>query len=307
MDPLSGISADEAWVRPTDAEDWFELAPSLKWRFASTMREVPHSYVVRHKTLDNERYRKAFGAIRTFGTPGNFYSRTNLYLRDPNTGDRWWLMSRHEHLSKILNQATDGKMYGDQVAPDTTANLFSPYDHIGAYYDDTWSGVTNSERTALWRTANELLGGINPKTLDLGAGTGGTLDSRIAGAKFTTAVDVSQAMLNDLVMKHPNIQKIIPASAEEYLSWETGAVYDLVTASYGSASYLSPEVIELLPSIAKYGVILSFYAQDYRPLYYRRGEFELETSEALQLALDYSKGAFEEHGNYLTVTIRGAA
>lgn len=305
---MSTLTAEDAWVVPQDLEDWFELAPTLRWRFASSMPTVPHSYVVRGKSLDEERYRKAFGAIRTFGTPGRFFDRTNLYLHDPDTNNRWWLMSRHEYLSKILNMATDGKMYGDQNAPDTTNALFTPYDHIAAYYDDVYCQVDRSEKIALWKTVEQLLGGINPRTLDLGAGTGWTLDAKVAGAPFTTALDPSQGMLNDLVMKHPRIGNVISATAEEYLSWETGAVYDLVIASFGSASYLSPEAVDLLPRIARGGVVLSFYAPEYQPLYYRRGEFGREPlNEALEVALDLSKGAFEDQGNYMTITIRGAA
>lgn len=306
--PNSMITADDAWVVPSDLEDWFELAPTLSWRFASSMPTVPHSYVVRHRSLDEARYRKAFGAIRTFGNPGKFHDRTNLYLHDPDTDCRWWLMSRHEYLSKILNMAEDGRMYGIQNAPDTVNALFTPYDHIAAYYDDVWTTVTKSEQIALWKTVNEFLGGINPRTLDLGAGTGGTLDARICGAPFTTAVDISQGMLNDLVMKHPKIHQVISASAEEYLSWETGAVYDLVIASFGSASYLSPEAIDLLPKISRGGVVLSFYNGEARPPYYRRGEFDRDAlNEGLQVALDYSKGRFEAQGNYMTITIRGEA
>ena len=36
-------SAEDAWVVPQDLEDWFALAPTLKWRFASSMPTVPHS------------------------------------------------------------------------------------------------------------------------------------------------------------------------------------------------------------------------------------------------------------------------
>lgn len=299
---------NEAWVRQTDLQDWFDLAPSLKWRFASSMTQFPHSYVVRNKSLDDERYRKAFGTVRTFGSPGKFYDRTSTYLTNPETNQRWWLMSRHDYDSIILNTATDGRMYGDQDAPDTTTGLFVPYDHIGAFYDDIYRQMERAERIGLWKTVNELLGGINPKTLDLGAGTGGTLDARVAGSPFTTAVDISQAMLNDLVEKHPRIGKVIPASAEEYLSWETGAIYDLVIASFGSASYLSPEVVDNLPGIARGGVVLSYYNKDFLPLYYRRGEFEQDDlNESLEVALDYSKGLFEEHGSYITITLRGEA
>lgn len=305
---MSVFTAEDAWVVPQDLEDWFEVAPTLNWRYARSMPTVPHSYVVRHKSLDEPRYRKAFGAIRTFGTPGKFFDRTNLYLHDPDTNNRWWLMSRHEYLSNILNQATDGKMYGDQDAQDTSNALFTPYDHIAAYYDDVWSSADKSEKIALWKTVTNLLGGINPRTLDLGAGTGGTLDAKVAGAPFTTAVDISQGMLNDLVMKHPRIGTVIPASAEEYLSWETGATYDLVIASFGAASYLSPEVIDLLPGIARGGVVLSFYDPEFQPLYYRRGEFDKgQLNEGLQVALDFSKGRFETQGNYMTITIRGEA
>jgi hypothetical protein len=293
-------------VRPTDLDDFLEQAQLLKWTFARTMASTPHSYIVRDKQLSSEDYRRAFGAVNTFGEPAKFYDRTSIYLQ--RDGLRWWNMTRHEYESIILNHATDGKDYGVQDAPSTRTQWgWSPYDAIGVYYDNVHDERTAAEQVALWKTCDAALNSGKPKTLDLGAGTGGTLDARISGASDTTVVDVSQGMLNMLVMKYPKIFAVIPASVEEFLSWEVGSHYDLSIASFGAASYLSPEVIDVLPSVTRRAVVLSFYRPEYRPEHHRWTNIELDDSETIAHALDLAAGKSEVQGNFLTITIQGAA
>lgn len=294
-------------VRPEDLDWWFSIAFDLKWRFAQSMASVPHSYIVREKSITNEDYRRAFGVVQTFGTPGKFWDRTNLYLHHEESGWRWWNMTNHEWHSIILNVAKDGTLYGPQDAPDTSNEYWAEYDAVGAFYDDVHSRITQAERAALWKTVNAKLLGRKPTCLDLGAGTGGTLDARIAGAPDTTVVDVSQAMLNMLVYKHPKVKSVVPASVEEFLSWQTGGTYDLAIASFGSASYLSPEAIDVLPMVARRAVVLSFYRPGYIPPAHRftqQGELD---NAGFEVALDLAKGQYEEQGNFLTMTIDGAA
>jgi len=293
-------------VKRTTLDEWLSRAFELKWIFARTMSDSPHSYVVRDKGLKNEEYRKAFGVINTFGQPGKFYDRTGIYLQEGER--RWWNMTGHEYESIILNHSTDGRDYGIQDAPATKTSWdWSPFDGIGCFFDDVHSEVTKSEQVALWKTCDAALNGRKPKTLDLGSGTGGTLDSRISGSRDTTVVDVSQGMLNSLVYKYPRISAVVPASAEEFLSWETGSDYDLVIASFGSASFLSPEAIDLLASRSKRAVVLSFYNPSYRPSYLELIDSEIEDSESISTALDLARGKSEQQGNYLTITFEGVA
>lgn len=293
------------WVRPEDLDWWLERAPTLKFRFASSMTSTPHSYVIRGKTLKDAEYRRAYGVINTFGQPGKFWERMNLYLK--NGTDHWWNMTGHEHFSMVLNYSWDGKDYGVQDAPSTRTAYWSDYDHIGCYFDDVHAETHQKEQVELWKLCDRLLQSGKPTCLDLGAGTGGTLDARIAGSTDTTAVDVSQGMLNALVFKYPRIKTVVPASVEEYLSWQTGTTHDLVIASFGAASHLSPEAIDLLPSIAKRAVVLSFYSSGYRPHYLHLMQREIDDDDARAVALDYARGQFETHGNYQVISLKGEA
>lgn len=303
--PFTGYEQDYL-VRPEDLDDWLMRAAELKWVFARSMASTPHSYVVRDKGLKNEEYRKAFGVISTFGQPGKFYERLGIYLSDGNK--RWWNMTRHEYESIILNHSVDGKDYGVQDAPSTQTQWFwHPFDGIGCYYDNVHSEVEDYEKVALWKTCDRVLEGRKPKTLDLGSGTGGTLDARITGSRETTVVDMSRGMLNALVHKYPKIFAVVPASAEEFLSWETGSNYDLVISSFGSASHLSPEAIDLLQSRSKRAVVLSFYNYGYRPSYLNLINVEIDDSDSIATALDLARGKSEVQGNYLTITLEGAA
>jgi hypothetical protein len=120
-------------------------------------------------------------------------------------------------------------------------------------------------------------------------------------------VDVSQAMLNMLVYKHPKVHSVVPASIEEFLSWQTGGTYDLVIASFGSASYLSTEAIDVLPQVAKRAVVLSFYKPGYVPPaheFTQQGELD---RDGFEVALDLAHGQCEEQGNFITMTIDGMA
>lgn len=255
---------------------WLSRSEELSWRYASTMESTPHSYVIRGKTLAVEEYLAAFAAIFTFGTPGMFHDRTQIYLSDPDSqagplekGRRWWLMSTHHWQSKSLNQGIDGKSYGRQTAPDTSrpGDLLGNrsdlplYDSIGAFYEDLYRIDTTSDNTLLWKLMVGETNFYQPTTLDVGAGTGGTLISKAVPAHAVTAIDPSQAMLNDLAVYHPSIKRVLNATAQEYLDDDDGVEYDLIVASHGTASYLTHEEVHgLIERLSSKGrAIFTFY------------------------------------------------
>jgi hypothetical protein len=80
-----------------------ELVAPLAWRFARTIAQWPHHYIVRGKTADEELYVRLFRAIRTHGQDQKFGPFKNRYL---HLGDGWkyWAMTDDETTSKILNR-----------------------------------------------------------------------------------------------------------------------------------------------------------------------------------------------------------
>lgn len=296
---------------------WLSRADELSWRYASTMESTPHSYVIRDKTLPAEEYMQAFAVVRTFGTLGMFHGRPQIYLSDPDLtagpmqkGRRWWLMSTHHWQSKSLNMGVDGRTYGRQDAPDTSrpGDLLGErselplYDSIGAFYEDLYRLDTAEDRTLLWKLMVGETNFYQPRTLDVGAGTGGTLISKATPAHTVTAIDPSQAMLNDLAVYHPTTHRILNATAAEYLEDEDGVAYDLIVASHGTASYLSHEEVHgLLERLSGKGrAIFTFYGQGTRvPVLEANGL----APEALPgFAMDLP-GRTIRHGDFITYVI----
>lgn len=109
---------------PATAHDrrwWLDLAPTLKWTWASTYaHSAPHWYVVQGKTPDltYEDYVRIGRVIRTFGEPGNFYGITNLYLYSEDRRLKYWCMWGHDVVeegdSTLVNLATTEASYGPQ-------------------------------------------------------------------------------------------------------------------------------------------------------------------------------------------------
>ena len=100
---MSPVTTEAALVTLEDLAWWEALAPTLTWTFAKTMPDAPHSYVVRGKTLDDEDFLRAVRVIRTFGEPGKFYSRVNVYLTIGNT--KWWTMGAAVDETIIIRMA----------------------------------------------------------------------------------------------------------------------------------------------------------------------------------------------------------
>ena len=99
--------ADLAW--------WLDLAPTLAWTFAKSMPGVPHWYVVRGKDLSREDFERAVRVTRTYGEPGKFYSRTNIYLYTADRRLWFWTMGEPVEETTIINVATTEKTYGSQT------------------------------------------------------------------------------------------------------------------------------------------------------------------------------------------------
>lgn len=80
---------------------WF--IDNHQWRFASTMSDCPHWYVVRDKTFEEADFLKFVHQIRAFGYDSRWFKLTNRYL-DFN-GFKYWTMGFVENVTIIINRA----------------------------------------------------------------------------------------------------------------------------------------------------------------------------------------------------------
>lgn len=284
-------------VQPGDYDRWMDMHDEIKWTFARSMPGTPHYYMVKNKTVSAELYDLAFGVNRVWGEPGKFYSRTQLYLphRDKE-GVRYWLMDRYPTTAEILNMATDGKQYGVQDAPVTATDGWSEFDEIGAWWDFQYREVTESDRATLWKLVHGNIPVPKPSMIDIGAGTGTSIEAQAAASTSTLAIDPSRAMLNDLVLKFPQIKEVYPGTFQDWAEQADPGrqARDVVIASTGSASYLTPEEIRTAPTFARHLTLLSFYTETptYRTSLPDTHEEALDTARSLPKAQSVTKGGW---------------
>ncbi|HVX69973.1 MAG TPA: hypothetical protein VHA79_09810 [Mycobacteriales bacterium] len=114
-------------VSRADLDWWWSLAREVRWTWASTYaNSAPHWYVVCGKVrgMGLEDFLKVGELIRTYGTPGKFYSYTNLYLINPEGTHKVWCMWSDDPDGDDvhgINLARTDRTYGPQTF--TTADV----------------------------------------------------------------------------------------------------------------------------------------------------------------------------------------
>ena len=287
-------------VKPEDYDTFMDMHDEIRWTFARSMPKTPHWYMVRYKKVSDEVYRLAFGVRRTWGLPGKFYGRVQLYLYHRDNPDiRYFSLDRFIDGSEILNMAKDGVSYGVQDAPSTWTEEWAEYDAIGAYWDASYREMGSKDKATLWKAVHEQITVPKPSMIDIGAGTGASLDAQVAPSDQTIAIDPSQAMLNDLVLKHPAIGQVFPGTFAQWAD-QSEEQRDLVMASLGSASYLSPEEVEAVPEFARHLSVLSFY----REVPVHRMDLPRTHAAALETAMRLPHAQTVDVGNFTYVVVR---
>ncbi len=283
---------------------WLDLAPTLDWTFAKTMKETPHEYIVKGKQLDDATFERAVRVVRRYGEPGKFYQRTQVYLVHKPSELRWWTMGEPLHECQIINRAPWDQQYGKQDAPRTFSGLDMPYDELAATYDGRFTDpVCLAENKAVQRLVGEHAGQYAPKVLDIGAGTGLALDLGLTHPSLYTAVEPSQAMLNEMVRKHNRAVRLFPGRWED-MARKVGQGYDVVVSLFGSPSYIDPAFIPAIPSLttSRGLTVLMFCREGYWPHYDR---YRPETADEAREAGERIPGArCFDLNNMRVVTVR---
>lgn len=242
-------SADLGW--------WLTKSAELEWTFAKTYAQTaPHSYAVRGRTagMSDEDYIRAGRVIHTFGRPGKFYDRTEIYLEA--RGIKWWTMDRDVRDTGLINQAPTDRLYGVQNAPSTESIFTSPYDELASGWDAE-NPTSEALASALTAAFERLRSTYPPSVLDIGCGTGRVLDLGLARPERYAGVDPSRAMLNHLVRKHPRVGAVYPLQLDVPAApWFTHGQFEIVTALMPPGEALSAPLIEELRRIASRGVVV---------------------------------------------------
>jgi len=310
-------------VDEADLQWWLTHGPTLEWRYARSMPQYPHSYVIRGETLEEQDYLRAMAVVLAFGEPGAFYGKPRVYLYSADRTHRWWLMSRDPGDSRVLNYAPappPGQDFGPQPelhrppgTSDRPPELARLYTGMSGGYDDRYdTPECRAENHYVWKLLTGLLPGVRyPSTLDIGAGTGLAADIRVVspqgGPERWRAVDPSQGMLNELVLKHPWATDVWPCTFEQYLTAERPRdrrTFDQVIALFGSASYLRPESIRTLPSLAERLVVLMHYVPGYFPDYHTEQTIPPWADESRETAASLYRAEVSRYHNFQITVVR---
>ena len=83
-------------------EEFDAFVKAHQWRFAKSMPQIPHAYVVREKCRDDEEFCRAVLFIRKWGEGRKFFKKTYIYLDlAPYT---YWTMGNPLDITKIINR-----------------------------------------------------------------------------------------------------------------------------------------------------------------------------------------------------------
>ena len=220
-----------------------------QWIFAKTMPENPHEYTLRKNWPDDSRFIRAVEHIRAYGYKAWFKGRPYIQL---DVDDHfYWTMGAPLGSTILINR----KRKADPAA----------YDPIAPVYDSLFTDDASQEEN---REVMSWLGDVSDLSiLDVGCGTGLMLD--YLHPHDYTGIDPSRAMLSHLVTRHPDrAADVICTPLASY----SGGRFDLVAALFGTASYLSREELERVPTLLEPGgrYLLMFYGPDYLPVTYTR-------------------------------------
>ena len=234
------------------------LLNQQQWIFAKTMAHNPHWYTLRRKWIVDADFQWTVAELRAHGYRAKFgktwYTQVDVNdyfywtmgapINYPN-GMAWTILINRKPLS-----ALEGRVV--------------PFDAIADQYDDLFTDEASPQENA---TVLEMVGDMTGlDVLDVGCGTGRALDHANEMASYT-GVDPSQAMLDRLLVRHPNAHTVCTALRSFVPLTPNGEIgrYDVVLALFGTGSYLSDEELERIPLLLRPGgrAVVMFYDADY--------------------------------------------
>jgi SAM-dependent methyltransferase len=230
-----------------------------QYKFAKTMPWLPHWYTLKDTWDNPSLYRDVIAWILCHGEL-RVWGKKRTVRRYFDFGEyRYWPMTTDPDESILLNRARIDTDKSEPLPPVPA----HPYDDVALEYDHIWSGEEALQED---RQIMEMIGYKSGSVLDIGCGTGLFLD-HYPHAEPYLGIDPSQAMLNELLAKHPESQ-VLPQTFEDTIPVIGDTQYDYVLSLFGSASYIPPRKLAKTLSLVKPGgkLFLMFISPHYTPI-----------------------------------------
>lgn len=307
---MTTTDVDLAPITTDDLEWWLERIHELDWVFAVTYAQgAPHEYVNAGRTpgFTHDDSVRAARVIRTFGQPAKFFNSTRIYLEDGRGWKYWDMANTDVTVSNIINRGRVEHVYGVQNAPRTASGVRSAYDEVGTDWDRALA-ATDEERAAVVALIRSLGDFTKKRVLDIGCGTGLTLDLGITEPVRYVGIDPSQGMLNTLVVKYPHTAGVHPMTLSTALERRVlgGTRFDLVLALGGAGSYLSDAELEGLRKHAAGPMVLTVFAPEHATAVGDLAEVDVaQALERLASFADSACGTVRTVGRFSVAVIDG--
>jgi SAM-dependent methyltransferase len=270
---LDTMPAEEFWA---GFERVGQLLHLQEWKFAKTMASNPHFYTLRRNwplTASDDLFVWTVEQLRLRGYRQRY---------PPGPGGAWyialdvndwfyWTMGSPLHNDEKTGTILINRKRGSGQAEKPA------YEAIADQYDTLFQDEASlAERAQVFGIVGDLM--PDRDVLDVGCGTGLVLDYAERVGSYT-GIDPSRAMLDRLLVRHPNAQVIctslvsfMPPSTKDTIARppstkDTIARYDLVLALFGVGGYLTDRELARIPFLLRSGgcAVVMFYDADYVP------------------------------------------
>lgn len=235
---FDALSASERWA---NFERMGMLLSQQQWIFAKTMAHNPHWYTLRRKWKSDEDFQWTVAQLRAYGYRAKF---ANSWYTQVDVNDHfYWTMGAPINYPNgmaytvLINRKPLAALEG-RVVPQ-----YASTDHGDEAFTDA-----SSQNAAVVGILDDVTG---LDILDVGCGA----FDHLTGRSSYTTIDPSQAMLDRLRSRHPDVHTVCTTLRSFVPLTPSGEIgrFDAVLVLSGTGSYLSDEELERIPLLLRPG------------------------------------------------------
>jgi len=263
-----------------ELDDFRGYIESVRWKFARTMAKHPHCYTLKEWNPDLAKTFEAFVMyIRKHGYQRKFFNSVHTYL--DVDGFTYWTMGAPLHKTILINREV----------------RYNQYNEIADQYDLLFSDdETMKENERLFSIIEPY---CKRQVLDVGCGTGTTLDYIKIPPQRYVGIDPAHLMLKRFKEKHPDYLNRVGFGKYEQMKGR----HDTIIAMNGVMSYVQPEMFVKINRHLNRGgyYFLMFYKPDANPVSERSGKEIFHFRHSIE-DLEPLFPNLTESGNYIIAT-----